>query len=630
MRLIYCYIEEYRNIYHQEFNLVMDYQCSFKNNRLLIHHRELTAGEKLLGNEFSNSLSLIVGKTGSGKTNLLQLIGMSLDERMKYNSKFRYFLLYESDPSSGTFAIETNGVLPKGVASGRRIAFPALIYFNYREGIIRKARVKDKDEDAQTIIVNSFQRDALRDNYFNNIRQDSSYSNDILIPRYIQPYDRINAAYACMYVQEYIKELPEESIKRDSRFQIRAVNWFRKLPNRLEKDLLDNEYWFYHDFINDDGVEGLLDVPLFFERNVRKDSELTYKEKFIHDLLTDFALYLRKWAALITPISEGQRYLRENLKIIKDNGIEDCHLLPDGKCPDLRRRIDWLCQYIDLHTDESQGNKGLLWQIGTDIVDIADAFEAFDEDYFYDGMFSCYVDEIDFGDRAFHDLFERMAGYRPDQVGAFQSELLPFSITNLSSGEYQYAKVLGTIFDFTSSKRVRSKEYKVPKSIILLLDEPETFMHPEMCRNFIFWAKRLIYSNNEKDIKVQLIISTHSPFMLSDVLPAQITRISYDNEGMCRVLPQMERSPYGGNIYAIMNDGFFLDYTIGEDSRLRLTHIISILNSIMDRDNPTRENIGNALVLAEVVPYIGDNLIRESVARMVDIIISRNDTSDIQ
>lgn len=629
MRLIYCYIEEYRNIVQQEFNLAMDYRCSYRGNRLLINRLELSPGEILLCDDFSPNVSLIVGKTGSGKTNLLQLIGMSPEERQKYNGDCKYFLLYEVDREENRYAIETNRILPKGVAKGIRIPSPAFIYFEYKNNEIRKARVKGKDEDVSTIIVNSFQRDALRDNYFNNVRYDSSYKNDILIPRYIQPYDKTNAAYACMYVRDYIDDLPEDNIKRDARFQIRAMNWFRKLPNRIDEELEKKEYWFYHDFINDDGINTVLDVPLYFDRNIKNTSRVSPKEKFIHDLLTDYALYLRKWAALISPITAHQIEVRRAMGIIIDNGIPDCHMLPDGRCDDLRKRIDWLCQYIDLHTDEMYGNRGLLWQIGTDIVDIADAFQALDDEYFSDGLFSCYIEDIDFNDKAFYNLFERMSGYRPDQLGAFKSELLPFSITNLSSGEYQYAKVLGTIFDFTSSKRVRSKDYEVPKNIILLLDEPETFMHPEMCRKFLWWAGSVIHESLGKGVNVQIIISTHSPFMLSDVLPSQITRIDYDDNGYCRVLDRIHQS-YGGNIYAIMSDGFFLDYTIGELSRIHLTRIISMLNDIMDKDNPSQEDYARAAMLGEIVPYIGDDLIRESIDRMVNHILASDDSSDVQ
>lgn len=622
MRLIYAYIEEFRNIRKQEFNFVPGYSCSFRNNTLTIEKFELDTGKRLLTDDFVSRISIIVGKTGAGKTNLLQLIGMSPDERTKYYSDCRYFLLYEVDAADNRFAIETNKLFPKGIATGKPIKSPAYIAFSYVNGKITRSSIKDEKTDLSTIIVNSFQRDALRDNYFNNVHYDNTYHNGPLIPRYIQPYDRTNAAYACMFVQDYIKDLPEENVKRDAMLKIRALNWFRKSPIQLDKQLLDEEYWFYHDFINDDGINGVLDVPLFFDRNVRDDKNLSNKEKFIHDLLTDYALYLRKWASIIRPLQEHQLLARRAMGIIVENGVKDCHLLPDGKCPDLKKRINWLCQYLDLHTDEMNGNKGLIWQIGTDIIEIAEAFEQFDEEYFEDGCFSCYVEDIEMDNHSFYQLFERMADFRSDQLGVFPSELLPFAITNLSSGEYQYAKVFGTVFDYTSSKRVRSENYEPPKNIILLLDEPESFMHPEMCRKFVYWMGNLIFNSN-KDVNIQVILSTHSPFMLSDVIPEQIIRITYDDTGLCKVLPQNETPSYGGNIYSIMANEFFLDYTIGEMSRIHISKIISILNSILEKDKMEEDDFIQAEILSEVVPYIGDNIIQEGLARLITNILGK-------
>lgn len=596
----------------------MDYRCSYKHNKLYINKRQLLPGEKILGSPLSNSISIIVGKTGSGKSNLFHLIGMSSEERFKYHKESRYFLLYELDHNSNKYAIETNHILPQGIAKGNPIKFPAFITFTYNDNHISCVRIKEKEEDLSTIIVNSFQRDALRNSYFNNIRYDQQYKNEFLIPRYIQPYDKTNVSFACLFVKEYIKDLNEENIKRDAEFEIHALNWHRKLPVTLDSELLNNEYWFYHDFINDDDFNGILDVQLAFNRNVRKiEKEIpSFKERFIHDLLTDYALYLRKWAALIPPISETQLQLRKTIGIIRNSNLPECHLLPDGKNIDLKTRIKWLCQYLDLHTDEINGNHGLLNQIGSDILEIVSAFESFDEEYFFDNSFSCFIEEIDLTDKNFQTLFERMAGYRSDQLGAFTTELLPFSISCLSSGEYQYAKVLGTIFDFSISRRIRSMDFILPENIILLLDEPETFMHPEMCRRFIYWTEKLLLHLPEKT-NVQILISTHSPFILSDVLPSQVIRIDFDDKGLCRVLPPLEQSSFGGNIYSILADGFFLDYTIGEISRRKITNIISRLKSIADNLHIDEKDKEKANSIRSILPFIGDSLIQESIERLL-------------
>lgn len=77
MRLIYVYIGKFRNIINQEFHFSDDFQCSYKDGNLEITLYESDfVKDAVFGNSVLRNLSLIVGETGAGKSNLLQLIGM--------------------------------------------------------------------------------------------------------------------------------------------------------------------------------------------------------------------------------------------------------------------------------------------------------------------------------------------------------------------------------------------------------------------------------------------------------------------------------------------------------------------------------------------------------------------------
>ncbi len=617
MKLLFCYVDSFRNIEQQGFNFSLDYECSYEHNIIKIQRKELSDAEILLTDPITRNLSVIVGKTGSGKTNLLQLIGMSEDMRHKISDESRYFLLYEVDRESDEFAIETNRMWPKGLATGKSVSSPALVYFKYADSKICSPHVKRSHEDPRTVIINSFDKGAFNNIDYDLGHIDGAYAISPIINRFIFPYERTSAGIACWYAREYISQFPEDCIKRNAAFEIQSRNWGDEMPNDLADDLLESEYWFYYDNWDDKSFKSVRDVPKFFNRNVRKDESLSLKQKFIHDLMTDYALYLRKWADVITPLSSKKINTRRYMGYIRDLGIKDCHELPDGKCiDDLRLRIRWLCQYIDLHTDEMNGNKGLMYQIADDIVSLADIFYSFDDSYFLNGRFTCFIDDIEFEERCFNELFERMSRYRADQLGAFRKELLPFNITYLSSGEYQYARVLGSISEFTSHGFMQSQEKVAPTNIILLLDEPETFMHPDMCRKFIYWMGRILHERNKLQ-DVQVIMSTHSPFILSDLLPKQIIRITFDKEGMCKVVNGQGRPTFADDIHSIMANEFFLDYSIGELSKHKLEVIMDIINKIGEKPEKDKDDIIRLHLLLEVIPHIGDELIRTVLSHMI-------------
>ena len=110
MQLIYCYIEKFRNIQQQEVSLSDKFKCSYKNGRLLIELlSDNSMADYIYENDFMRNLRIIVGKTGSGKTNFLQMIGMDMWRRMDSAKNDAYFMLYKME-AKNKFFIETIGM----------------------------------------------------------------------------------------------------------------------------------------------------------------------------------------------------------------------------------------------------------------------------------------------------------------------------------------------------------------------------------------------------------------------------------------------------------------------------------------------------------------------------------------
>ena len=90
-------------------------------------------------------------------------------------------------------------------------------------------------------------------------------------------------------------------------------------------------------------------------------------------------------------------------------------------------------------------------------------------------------------------------------------------------------------------------------------------------------------------------------------------KMDFDNMGLCKIYSNVEKSYLAANIHTIMADGFFLNYTIGEQARVFLQSKFDLLkgwakkkNELTDGEKAEIEQMKN------FVPEIGDEMIRYS------------------
>lgn len=90
-------------------------------------------------------------------------------------------------------------------------------------------------------------------------------------------------------------------------------------------------------------------------------------------------------------------------------------------------------------------------------------------------------------------------------------------------------------------------------NIWFLLDEPDNTFHPD-------WKKRTIWELtnicSDYNMNFQMLISTHSPIMLSDVPKQAAILLKSAKEE--KQQDTLERSPFGQQIYTLFKDGFFM------------------------------------------------------------------------
>lgn len=610
MKLIYCYIEHFRNIENQDVFLSDEFDCRYRDSKIFIEKREKNPlMDYIYDNGFMSNLRIIVGKTGSGKTNFLQLIGMDWWNRKSTADGDAYLLLYKMHNENDFFVEE--------VGLGNKTRAYCFTY-DFDKHEILKYIPAAYDDHEDTYIINAFDRYAFASCPYDNVRQEQMFDNNQFIPRKITQYGKSSVSMECEFLKEYLSHFSEKSIKRRASFVIGWKNWQNKIQSDLDEKLIKREYWTYKDRAEEQRDKNFRNGQ--YNKPIEYDKKSTPKSRFIHDLMVDFAIYLRKWAELVEYEFPEKYYPYTG--IVYDLGIEDPRELPDGKKMGILKRIDWLCQYIDYHTDEITSNRGLVWQIGSDIRDLFHLLGKMDDKYFTDTEFTIPVMDIDVnGKTVMRNVFERMEQYRPDQVGVFTECLLPYHWSYVSSGEYQYAKIWGVLEEYGVRVKMMTQWQKYSEAIqpnlILLLDEPENYMHPEMCRTFIRNLNVLLSKRNP-NAELQVLISTHSPFMLSDVMASQVIKMDYDENGKC-VISESKKPYYAANIHSIMADGFFLEYTIGEQARIFLEDKFKLLQRLtcMNRNLSSSEK-EELTMIRSLIPNIGDALIRHCFCMMLE------------
>jgi len=127
---------------------------------------------------------------------------------------------------------------------------------------------------------------------------------------------------------------------------------------------------------------------------------------------------------------------------------------------------------------------------------------------------------------------------------------------------------------------------ELDKDLIIYLDEPDIALHPQ-------WQKQLINNllkllSYKKNIKIHFVITTHSPFILSDIPKQNIIFLDTDKNGNCKVVDGLNnrKQTFGANIHTLLSDSFFMeDGLIGEFAKGKIESIRKFYNKVIKYKN---------------------------------------------
>ena len=182
-------------------------------------------------------------------------------------------------------------------------------------------------------------------------------------------------------------------------------------------------------------------------------------------------------------------------------------------------------------------------------------------------------------------VYEEFCAYIYDSMrkkSSFVLKYLRISMPPRSSGEQALQNVFSWLKLPPSFEEIFGwRSIPMKDNILLLLDEVDLYMHPEWQRQLLnMLSERLSLEFPGKSI--QVIISTHSPLVLSDVPSRNIIYLE-QNDGNCSIAhgPEMGET-FGANLFSLLRESFFLKKSLGEYAFTRIDAVIKDLNDLKD------------------------------------------------
>ena len=182
-------------------------------------------------------------------------------------------------------------------------------------------------------------------------------------------------------------------------------------------------------------------------------------------------------------------------------------------------------------------------------------------------------------------------------------------LNTMSSGQMQLLYSLSTVLYHLKnidSNIISGRNSLRYPSVNLIFDEIELYFHPYYQKDLLYDLIYAIRKMNYQGIKnVNIIIATHSPYILSDfpknnVLCLERGHVYKDKEH------QLE-STFAANVYDILNNRFFMDDFVGKFAVKKLDEIIQDVN---DGEQISMAEYRQGLAKVEL---IGDVFVREKL-----------------
>jgi len=180
----------------------------------------------------------------------------------------------------------------------------------------------------------------------------------------------------------------------------------------------------------------------------------------------------------------------------------------------------------------------------------------------------------------------------------------------LSSGQEAFIAQFSTLYEIKN--RVSNKP------IWLVIDEGDLYFHPEMQKEYfnqLLTFCKFLFQRND----VQIILSTHSPFIVSDLPKQNLIFLKQDDNGNCEVdKDNIRYETFGANIHDLFKESLFISGGLfGDFARERINDVIKWCQD-------PNADLSKSKEMRKMIAIIGEPIIRTKLAEMLALKLGEN------
>ncbi len=198
----------------------------------------------------------------------------------------------------------------------------------------------------------------------------------------------------------------------------------------------------------------------------------------------------------------------------------------------------------------------------------------------------------------------RTSAFLIDYLSATTNQSLSYSVEweGVSSGHKAYLNLFANFYAIRSQLK--------GKLVLVSIDEGDLYFHPKWQTEFLYKLVNILPRLLDKPC--QLFLTTHSPFLVSDLPKDNLIFVDRNEENELTIIPlgEIKGATFGGNIGELYLDAFFMKGSLV--SQFAAEKIRGLIKRARNRTIKTSQSDRN------LISKIGDDLIRLQLEKLTN------------